>query len=160
VRVDLFLAADSRAMLDVTLPRDRADNWILNRLVLIVPASSTTTLDSIVNNKGLLAIAGDSLPLGGYTRLALRKLDVWDNVRDSTLPLEHVSAVLEQVSSGAAVAGVVYATDLARRDRCVPRRRRPRTAPGVGTRTRSAPTRTRANGLRSGWRAVKPSGNW
>lgn len=111
--VDLFISADPKALIDVAVPPRSRTNWICNRLVLVAPAGSTATLDSIVNGKGLIAVGSEYTAIGGFTRLALRKQDVWDQVRERTLQLEHVRAVMEQVVSGGAIAGVVYATDAA-----------------------------------------------
>lgn len=112
-QVDLFIAADPKALIDITIaPKSRRD-WMDNRLVMVAPADSKLTFDQILHADGPVAIGMESSPIGDYTRLALRKLDVWDTLRPRAVQLTHVRAVLEQVAGGSAVAGIVYSTDAA-----------------------------------------------
>ena len=94
-------------------------NLLRNALVLIAPASSTSSLKiapgfalaaALGNNK--LAMANpDSVPAGKYGKSALESLNVWSSVEKQVARAENVRAALALVSRGEAPFGIVYATD-------------------------------------------------
>lgn len=120
---DVFLSADEEWM-DwlqarggiVAATRRRL---LSNRLVLIAPVSSRTTLrigPGFALARGLgggrLAMADPaSVPAGRYARASLNRLGVWASVADRLLPAENVRAALAYVARGEASLGIVYATD-------------------------------------------------
>lgn len=120
---DVFLSADAAWMdyLDtrsLLAPGTRLD-LLGNRLVLIVPAASTSTL-RIAPNFALAAALGadrlamanpDSVPAGKYGKAALTALGVWASVKTKVARTENVRAALTLVARGEAPYGIVYATD-------------------------------------------------
>ena len=55
----------------------------------------------------------DSVPAGKYAKLALIKLELWEKLKDKIVPAQDVRQALTFVETGAAEAGIVYATDAA-----------------------------------------------
>jgi molybdate transport system substrate-binding protein len=120
---DVFISADLEWMdyLDgrkLLAPGSRA-NLLSNRLVLIAPASSRSTL-KIGPNFGLAAALGadklamanpDAVPAGKYGKHALETLGVWASVERQVARTENVRVALALVSRGEAPLGIVYATD-------------------------------------------------
>jgi molybdate transport system substrate-binding protein len=120
---DVFLSADADWMdyLDtrrLLAPGTRVD-LLGNRLVLIVPAASTSTL-KIAPNFALASALGaerlalanpDSVPAGKYGKAALTALGVWPSVETKVARTENVRAALTLVARGEAPYGIVYATD-------------------------------------------------
>lgn len=94
-------------------------NLLGNRLVLIAPAASTTTL-KLTPGVNLLAALGDgrlatgeveTVPAGRYAKAALTQLGVWDSIAPRIAGAENVRAALAFVARGEAPLGIVYATD-------------------------------------------------
>jgi len=90
-----------------------------NRLVLVVPATSTLAL-RIGTGSALPAALGaghwvtgdpDSVPVGRYARAALQRLGVWDALTPGLVRADNVRAALTLVARGEVAFGVVYATD-------------------------------------------------
>ena len=120
---DLFISADLDWMdyvdkRQLIAPNSRFD-LLRNSLVLIAPASSTSTL-KIGRDFGLAAALGseklamanpDSVPAGKYGKSALEKLGVWPSVETKVARAENVRAALLLVSRGEAPFGIVYKTD-------------------------------------------------
>lgn len=117
---DLFLSADPQwvdhlAKNDLVAQRG---NLLGNHLVIIVPAASRLELK---RPEDLLGRAIDNVamgdpqgtPAGKYTRQALEKLGLWDRLRWKIVPGADVRQALSFVETGAAEAGIVYATDAA-----------------------------------------------
>lgn len=90
-----------------------------NRLVLIVPAGSPRRV-AIRPSFGFAGLIGDgrwatgdpdAVPVGRYARQALIRLGVWAAAEGRLARAENVRAALAFVETGAARAGIVYATD-------------------------------------------------
>ena len=100
---------------------DTRVNLLGNKIVLIAPRDSKTTLDvkkgfdlAKALNGGRLAMGNvDSVPAGKYGKEALEKLGAWDGVKDKTAQADNVRAALLLVSRGEAPLGIVYSTDAA-----------------------------------------------
>jgi molybdate transport system substrate-binding protein len=122
---DVFISADldwmdyleSRHQL---ASKSRVD-LLRNRLVLIAPADSTTSLQ-IAPNFPLAAALGierlalanpESVPAGKYAKAALQALGVWASVQNKIARTENVRAALVLVARREATLGIVYATDAA-----------------------------------------------
>jgi molybdate transport system substrate-binding protein len=89
-----------------------------NRLVIIVPADSQLDLqkpeDLLGKAVGHLALADHTaVPAGIYAKQALTKLGLWEQLRGKVVAGADVRQALVYVETGAAEAGVVYATDAA-----------------------------------------------
>ena len=122
---DLFLSADLDWMDYVArkdlIVADTRVNLLGNKIVLIAPRDSKTTLDvkkgfdlAKALNGGRLAMGNvDSVPAGKYGKEALEKLGAWDGVKDKTAQADKVRAALLIVSRGEAPLGIVYSTDAA-----------------------------------------------
>jgi molybdate transport system substrate-binding protein len=122
-RADVFVSADeewmdylaTRKLID---PKTRHD-ILMNRLVLIAPATSTMELKiaphfALASALGKERLAlGDpgSVPAGRYARAALTNLGVWPDVSKRIAPAEDVRAALAFVARGETPLGIVYETD-------------------------------------------------
>ena len=90
-----------------------------NRLVLVVPADAPTRI-AVRRGFDFAGLIGDgrwstgdpaSVPVGRYAKAALINLGVWSAVGGRLARAENVRAALAFVETGAARAGIVYATD-------------------------------------------------
>src|SRR5260370_37801199 len=92
-----------------------------NRLVVVVPADSSMSLSGLDDLKAdkfkRIAVAREGVPVGDYTRQALKAAGVWDAVKGRTVEGGDVRATLTYVLRGEADAGFVYATDAAARSK-------------------------------------------
>ena len=117
---DVFISADEKwaehlAKKDLVAQRR---NVLGNRMVVVVPADSSRTvkepmdlLDAMIEH---LAIGEpNSVPAGKYAKQALVKLGLWDRLKDRAVAGQDVRHALTFVETGAAEAGIVYATDAA-----------------------------------------------
>jgi molybdate transport system substrate-binding protein len=92
-----------------------------NRLVIVAPAASRTTLKvgpgmplARALGTGRLALADPTaVPAGKYARASLQRLGVWASVERRLAPSDNVRAALAFVARGETPLGVVYATDAA-----------------------------------------------
>ena len=120
---DIFMSADLDWMdyLDkkgLIAPGSRG-NLLANRLVLVAPRDSSTTIaiaphfDLLGALKGgRLAIANpETVPAGKYSKAALTALGVWDSVSTRLADAEDVRVALAYVARGEAPLGIVYQTD-------------------------------------------------
>jgi molybdate transport system substrate-binding protein len=89
-----------------------------NRLVIVVPA------DSSIHVQGPEDLLGDavrhvaladpaSVPAGRYAKQVFEKLGIWEKVKAKVVAGNDVRQALGYVETGAAEAGIVYATDAA-----------------------------------------------
>lgn len=122
---DIFVSADLDWMdyaqgKGLVRPETRV-NLLANRIVLIAPKDSATTVTvgQGMNLGGALAGGRlamgnvDAVPAGKYGKAALEKLGAWEGVKDRIAQAESVRAALLLVSRGEAPLGIVYATDAA-----------------------------------------------
>jgi molybdate transport system substrate-binding protein len=115
---DVFMSAATKqmnALIEEGIV-DESDNVELleNKIVLIVPTSSTLELSSFEDITKASSIAlGDpaSVPAGQYAQEALTNLNVYDKITDKVSLAKDVTEVLNQVAEGSADCGIVYATD-------------------------------------------------
>jgi molybdate transport system substrate-binding protein len=89
-----------------------------NRLVIVVPADSPLDLhkpeDLLGKEIRHLALADyTAVPAGIYARQALTKLGLWQRLKEKVAAGTDVRSALSYVETGAAEAGLVYATDAA-----------------------------------------------
>jgi molybdate transport system substrate-binding protein len=116
---DLFLSADepwADYLQKAGLVAERR-NLLTNRLVVVIPQSSTLALrrldDLAAAEVKRLALAGATVPAGRYATEALAAAGVWEKVQPRVLRGKDVRAALLYVEKGEADAGIVYATDAA-----------------------------------------------
>lgn len=122
---DLFISADEEWMdhLEQRSLLASGSRRVIagNRLVLIAPSDSSTTLRIAKGfplaralGTGRLAMADPAgIPAGRYGRAALETLGVWAAVEPRVVRSENVRAALALVERGEAPLGIVYATDAA-----------------------------------------------
>ncbi len=122
---DVFASADHRWM-DHVLDRVAGEPVVFarNRLVAIVPAANPGAVGALddLSRPGLrLVLAADAVPVGAYSRDALRRLaarpgfptDYAQRVLENLVSEEeNVKAVATKVQLGEADAGIVYASDV------------------------------------------------
>ncbi len=89
-----------------------------NRLVIVVPGDSTLDIRELRNLAQPavqhLALADpQAVPAGKYAKQAMEKLGVWEAVKPKVVAAADVRQALVYVETGAAEAGIVYATDAA-----------------------------------------------
>ena len=97
-------------------------NLLSNHLVVIVGADSMLKLerpgDLLSNEVEYLALGDpDAVPAGKYARQALTNLNLWEDLKGKVVPAQDVRDALTYVETGAAEAGIVYATDAAVSDK-------------------------------------------
>ena len=121
---ELFLTSDS-AWVDYLVRKkaiDRKDryNIIGNRLVLIAPSASRTTLRiadgmpiaAALGPNGKLAISDpEAIPAGSLARSALTRLKVWDSVRGRIAKSDNGRNTLSLVANGASPLGIVLQSE-------------------------------------------------
>ena len=120
---NIFFSADE-AWMDYVATKNLIDPasrraLLGNRLVLVVPATAPRRID-IRPGFDFAGLVGDgkwatgdpaSVPVGKYAKAALTNLGAWPSVASSLVRAENVRAALAFVETGAAKAGIVYATD-------------------------------------------------
>lgn len=116
---DVFFSADAawmdyletRGLLRAGTRRD----LLGNRLVVVVPRSSSLALSSLADLAGpavaRVALAGEGVPAGRYARAALTHAGVLDAVAPKVASADDVRMALAWVARGEADAGIVYVSD-------------------------------------------------
>jgi len=117
---DLFISANTR-WADFLAAKGlvaRQRNLLANRLVVVLPADSKLEVrkpeDLLLPGIEHLAL-GDpqTVPAGEYAKAALTRLGLWERIEGKAVPGLDVRHALTYVETGAAEAGIVYATDAA-----------------------------------------------
>jgi molybdate transport system substrate-binding protein len=115
---DVFLSADVKWADDLSQKGlvAKKQNLLGNRLVIVVPNDSKLNVKKAKDlaSKQILHIAmGEpkSVPAGKYAKKALEKLGLWEKVQAKIAAADDVRNALTYVETGAAEAGIVYATD-------------------------------------------------
>ena len=126
-RADVFASANQKQM-DAVIAAGLLEVWqtedfVLNRLVMIVPADNPaglTTLEGLASPGIKLVLAEEAVPVGEYAREAIERMTakyglnfshrVWANVVSYE---DNVRQVAAKVQLGEADAGIVYASDAA-----------------------------------------------
>src|SRR3984957_12984301 len=112
--VDIFFSAAEKQMDDLQaknlIDAGTRRNMVRNQLVLIVPASDTTTHSfQDLANPGVKVVAlgePSTVPAGMYARQSLERLGVWGSVDRKVVLAKDVRAVLTYVETGNANAGM------------------------------------------------------
>ena len=128
---DVFLSADTEWMnyleeKNLLEPGSRS-SLLSNRIVLIVPVSSTAQavtvspqldLTALLGKDGLLSVGDPThVPVGKYAKAALEHLKLWPQVENKIAPAKDVRAGLALVERAESPLGIVYATDAAISDK-------------------------------------------
>lgn len=120
---DMFISADldwMKYLADKSLIKPGSQfSFLGNRLVLVAPAASTSTL-KIAKDFALADAIGDGklamadvkgVPAGKYGKAALEALGVWASVEGKIAQSDNVRSALALVARGEAPFGIVYQTD-------------------------------------------------
>jgi molybdate transport system substrate-binding protein len=114
---DVFLAASPAA--PQALYREglvyRPVGFATNRLVLVVPRANRARIRTVfdLRRSGIKLVVGrGGVPIGAYTRAALRKLGLSRVLRNVVSEETDVRSILAKVALDEADAGFVYATDV------------------------------------------------
>jgi molybdate transport system substrate-binding protein len=120
--VDVFAAADKKTMNQaqdkgLIVPASRK-NFVGNRLVLIKPLDSPLVLGGLkdLTKPGVKRVAVGNpatVPAGRYTKEAMVKAGLWDQLSPKFIMAESVRQVLDYVGRGEVDTGFVYSTDAA-----------------------------------------------
>lgn len=121
---DVFVSAAQKQMNALEeqglIVADSRINLLENKVVLVVPQDSDldiATFEDVATDKvQMVAIGGESVPVGQYTQQIYEHLGLWDAISAKANLGENVRAVLAWVESGDVDCGIVYATDAASTD--------------------------------------------
>ncbi len=117
---DVFISANVQwaDYVEENVTVDKRRDLLGNRLVVVVPVDSPLPVhesgDLSAKEVRHLALADvTAVPAGIYAREALARLGLWEKLKGKVVAGSDVRQTLFYVSSGAAEAGIVYATDAA-----------------------------------------------
>ncbi|MGL5632895.1 MAG: molybdate ABC transporter substrate-binding protein, partial [Azovibrio sp.] len=120
--VDVFASADQESMDQAQaqglVKAEGRQNFVSNRLVLVVPSDSANVPKSLndltqVHYKRIAIGVPASVPVGRYTKEVLQKASLWDVVEPRMIGAPSVRQALDYVARSEVDAGFVYATDAA-----------------------------------------------
>ena len=119
-RCDIFFSAATKqmdALVDEELAeKDSVVDLLENKVVLIKPKGGETKVtgfENITDAKNI-ALAGEDVPVGQYSREIFKNLGIEDDVNKMEINEgKNVTDVLASVSEGSNEIGIVYATDAA-----------------------------------------------
>lgn len=119
-RCDIFFSAATKQM-DALVEEGLADgdsvvDLLENKVVLIKTKDGKTKVTGFENitDAANLALAGESVPVGQYSREIFENLGITDEVNNMEINEgKNVTDVLTSVSEGSNEVGIVYATDAA-----------------------------------------------
>ena len=119
-RCDIFFSAATKqmdALVDEDLAKkDSVVDLLENKVVLIKPKDGETKVTGFENitDAANIALAGEDVPVGQYSREIFKNLGIEDDVNKMEINEgKNVTDVLAAVSEGSNEIGIVYATDAA-----------------------------------------------
>ena len=119
-RCDLFFSAADKQMDALTEEKltkeDTVVDLLENKVVLIKPKDGETKVTGFENitDAENIALAGEDVPVGQYSREIFKNLGIEDDVNKMEINEgKNVTEVLASVSEGSNEIGIVYATDAA-----------------------------------------------
>jgi molybdate transport system substrate-binding protein len=122
---DLFISAEASEVDRLEgggrlAPRSR--QVVANNGLAVIGSPGSTALkkadDLMAKHVRRVALAEPECPLGKYSQTYLRGAGVYDALAPKVLHVDNSRAVLSAIASGAADAGVAFASDAQRSDRC------------------------------------------
>lgn len=118
--VDVFASADQETM-DKAVKQNlivgvTRENFVRNKLVLVVPATSALAINALEGLKSAevkrIAVANpESVPAGRYSKEALEAAGLWDALKERYITTTNVRQSLDYAARGEVDAGFVYVTD-------------------------------------------------
>jgi len=118
--VDVFASADQetmdRAAKQNLIWKDSRQDFVRNKLVVVVPGDSKVDLKSLEGLKAAevkrIAVANpESVPVGRYAKQSLESAGLWDALKEKYISTTNVRQSLDYVARGEVDAGFVYLTD-------------------------------------------------
>jgi molybdate transport system substrate-binding protein len=118
--VDVFASADQQTMDKAAkqnlLVRGTRENFVRNKLVLVLPANSALGMDALddlgsAEVKRIAVANPESVPVGSYSKQALEAAGLWDKFKDKYIGTSNVRQSLDYTARGEVDAGFVYLTD-------------------------------------------------
>lgn len=116
--IDMFFSASTKQMDKLKeegyIEKDSVTELLKNEVVLISAKGSGTTVTGFkdITNAKNFALAGESVPVGQYTRQIFKNLGIEDAVSKMEInECDNVSAVKEAVAEGSNEVGTVYYSD-------------------------------------------------
>lgn len=118
--VDVFASADQQTMDKAQkqnlIVRDTRDNFVRNKLVVVMPANSKVEVRSLeelasADVKRIALANPESVPVGIYSKQALEAAGLWDKLQDRYIGTTNVRQSLDYTARGEVDAGFVYLTD-------------------------------------------------
>ena len=118
--VDVFASADQQTMdkaqMQNLIVRSSRENFVRNRLVVVVPANSKAEVNSLeglgaADIKRIALANPESVPVGSYSKQALEAAGMWDKLKDKYVGTTNVRQSLDYTARGEVDAGFVYLTD-------------------------------------------------
>lgn len=119
---DLFISAAAKQMDELEaknlIKKESRKNLVENSLVIIVPKDSDLNLTKYedlaqATVKKVSIGETETVPAGQYAQEVLKKLNLWDAVKEKAVMAKDVRTVLTYVETGNVDAGIVYGTDAA-----------------------------------------------
>lgn len=117
---DILLSADEKWAEHLAKQKlvSRQRNLLTNRLVIVVPADSSLQVQRVedlaaAEVRHLAMGEPEGVPAGKYAKQALTELRLWERLKGKVVAGNDVRHALVFVETGAAEAGIVYATDAA-----------------------------------------------
>lgn len=119
---DIFISAAPKQMNELAeknlVNKATRKNLVENKLVVVVPADSKLNITKYedLTQTAIQKIAlGETatVPAGQYAEQVLKKLGIWDKVKDKVVFAKDVRTVLAYTETGNVEAGIVYKTDAA-----------------------------------------------
>ena len=117
---DIFMSAAPKQMNDLEaknlINKATRKNLVENKLVIIVPTASNiniTKYEDLTKEEVQKVSLGETatVPAGQYAQEVLKKLGIWDMIKDKAVLAKDVRTVLTYVETGNVEAGIVYKTD-------------------------------------------------
>ncbi len=117
---DIFVSAAPKQMNELEtkhlVNKSTRKNLVENELVIITPKSSTITIrnyEDLTKDEIQKVSIGEtaSVPAGQYAQEVLKKLGIWDQIKEKAVLAKDVRTVLTYVETGNVEAGIVYKTD-------------------------------------------------
>lgn len=119
-KAEVFLSADEKWADYLAQEKfaSRRQNLLANRLVVVVPSDSSLAVRRVADLaapeiRHLAMGEPEGVPAGKYAKQALLELGLWERLKGKVVAGNDVRQALAFVETGAAEAGIVYATDAA-----------------------------------------------
>ena len=118
-KVDLFLSAskdETDELISIgSVKEDEVKEFLTNGLMLVKSSGSKEDINSIKDLPsitGKIALGAEGVPIGDYSREALKNRGVWDKIQSNIVFCKDAKLVLNYVKSGDVDYAIVYANEI------------------------------------------------